>query len=103
METILVKIKTYIDGDTAISYKDGKKCQKDISEHLDHGAKVILDFTGVDYVITAFLNPIIGDLILERGNDVMQYIGIKNANDSIIQKLKLVKDGALMKREDLDE
>ena len=61
------------------------------------------DFTGVDYVITAFLNPIIGDLILERGNDVMQYIGIKNANDSIIQKIKLVKDGALMKREDLDE
>jgi len=49
------------------------------------------------------LNPIIGDLILERGNDVMQYIGIKNANDSIIQKIKLVKDGALMKREDLDE
>ena len=96
METILVKIKTYIDGDTAISYKDGKKCQKDISEHLDHGAKVILDFTGVDYVI-------IGDLILERGSDVMQYIGIKNANDSIIQKIKLVKDGALMKREDLDE
>ena len=96
METILVKIKTYIDGDTAISYKDGKKCQKDISEHLDHGAKEILD-------ITAFLNPIIGDLILERGNDVMQYIGIKNANDSIIQKIKLVKDGALMKREDLDE
>jgi len=44
METILVKIKTYIDGDTAISYKDGKKCQKDISEHLDHGAKVILDW-----------------------------------------------------------
>ena len=33
----------------------------------------------------------------------MQYIGIKNANDSIIQKIKLVKDGALMKREDLDE
>lgn len=28
METILVKIKTYIDGDTAISYKDGKNVKR---------------------------------------------------------------------------
>ena len=98
-----ILIKKYIDGDTAVSYEDGKKCQKAIIECLDEGNKVILNFDGVEYIITAFLNPIIGDLILERGNEIMKSIGIKNANESIIKKIKLVKDGALVKREDLDE
>lgn len=96
-------IKKYIEGDTAVSYDDGKKCQKDIVECLDKGEKVILDFSGISYVITAFLNPIIGDLILERGDSVMKYIGIKNANETAIGKIKRVRDGALVRREDLEE
>ena len=65
--------------------------------------KITLDFSGIDYVITAFLNPIIGDLILECGNDVMKNITIRNANEMTIQKIKRVRDGALIKREDMDE
>ena len=45
-----ILIKNYIEGDTAVSYDDGKKCQKDIVESLDKGEKVILDFSGIDYV-----------------------------------------------------
>ena len=33
----------------------------------------------------------------------MKNIGIKNANESIIKKIKIVRDGALVRREDLDE
>lgn len=98
-----ILIKNYIEGDTAVSYDDGKKCQKDIVESLDRGENIILNFSGIDYVITAFLNPIIGDLILERGNDVMKSIAITNANAMTIRKIKRVRDGALVKREDLDE
>ena len=98
-----ILIKNYIDGDTAVSYDDGKKCQKDIIESLDRDEKVILDFSGIDYVITAFLNPVIGDLILQRGNNVMKCIAINNANAMTIQKIKRVRDGALVKREDMDE
>ncbi len=101
MKEILVR--QYIDGDTAVSYQDGKKCQEAMSKYLDQGEKVNLDFGGIDYVITAFLNPVIGDLILQRGDGVMKNIGIKNANESIIKKIKLVRDGALLRREDLDE
>lgn len=101
MKNIL--IEQYIEGNTAVSYEDGKKCQKDILNYLDQGEKVDLDFSGIDYVITAFLNPVIGDLILQRGDKVMKYIGIKNANESIIKKIKLVRDGALVRREDLCE
>ena len=98
-----IMIKDYIGSDTAVSYVDGKRCQKDIAECLDKGEKVILNFLGISYVITAFLNPVIGDLILERGNGVMKFIGIKNANETAIQKIKRVRDGALIKREDLEE
>lgn len=98
-----ILIRNYIDSDTAVSYEDGKDCQKDIIKVLDQGEKVNLDFSGIEYVITAFLNPIIGDLILERGYDVMKYIAITNANESIVKKIKLVRDGALVRREDLDE
>ena len=101
MKNIL--IRDYIGGDTAVSYEDGKQCQHDIIKVLDQGDKVNVDFSGIDYVITAFLNPIIGDLILERGDGVMKSIGIKDANESIVKKIKLVRDGALVKREDLDE
>ena len=40
---------------------------------------------------------------LERGNGVMKCIAIKNANETIISKIKQVRDGALMKREDMEE
>ncbi len=98
-----ILMRQYINGDTAVSYEDGKKCQKDVLKELDRNEKVFLNFEGVTYVITAFLNPVIGDLILERGDDVMKKIGILNANASIIKKIKLVRDGALVKREDLEE
>lgn len=98
-----IMVKHYIGGNTAVSYQDGKKCQEAMLQYLKQGEKVNLDFSGIDYVITAFLNPIIGDLILQRGDGVMRNIGIKNANESIIKKIKLVRDGALIKREDLEE
>lgn len=102
----MVKIKDYVKGDTAISYEDGVRCKKEIVEELDAAVQsqsVILDFEGVSYVITAFLNPIIGDLILERGTSVMKTIQIENANNDIIMKIKMVRDGALLKREDTED
>lgn len=98
----LIRISDYVAGDTATSYEDGKKCLEAILQIID-GEPVELDFDGVDYVITAFLNPIIGDLILEKGDSVMKRISIINATNNTIQKIKLVKEGALLKREDIDD
>lgn len=98
----VIRIGEYVDGNTATSYEDGRKCLYDIMEVVK-SENVIFDFTGIDYVITAFLNPVIGDLILENGEDIMKKIDIKNANLSTIEKIKMVKDGALLKREDMEE
>ena len=62
-----------------------------------------MDFENVKYVITAFLNPIVGDLIINYGNEVMKKIEITNASEDILKKVKIVKDGALLKRDDFED
>ena len=93
----VIRVCKYVNGNTATSYEDGRKCLHDIMDVVKT-ENVILDFTGIDYVITAFLNPVIGDLILENGEDIM-----KKVNLSTIEKIKMVKNGALLKREDMEE
>lgn len=100
---MIILIKDIVGSKTAISYEDGEKCLKQVIEGIENNEKVILDFTGIEFVITAFLNPVIGDLIIKYGSDIMQKIEIRNATKNIIEKIKIVKDGALVKREDLEE
>lgn len=99
---MVIKIKDYTQDDTAMSYDDGKRCLEDMLRVIDQ-ENIILDFSGINYVITAFLNPVIGDLIFKKGIEVMKKIEIKNAKESVIGKIKTVKDGTLLKREDMDE
>ncbi len=96
-----IKVFDYVQNDTAVSYDDGKKCYDEIIKVIDT-ENVVIDFSNVKFVITAFLNPLIGDLILQKGKNIMAKISIKNANDNIIDKIKIVKDGALLKREDIE-
>ncbi|WP_296046864.1 STAS-like domain-containing protein [uncultured Gemmiger sp.] len=104
---MVVFIKDYAKGASAISYEDGKKCfdaiANGIKQNGNNDNMIVLDFAGIEFVITAFLNPVIGDMILNYGSDIMSKVQIRNANGSIIEKIKLVKDGALLKREDMDE
>ncbi|MEE1230950.1 MAG: STAS-like domain-containing protein, partial [Phascolarctobacterium sp.] len=60
--TILVK--DIVGSETAIAYDDGVKCLDLVLESLEKDGSVELDFQGVEFVITAFLNPVIGDLII---------------------------------------
>ena len=96
-----IRIYDFVNGESATSYDEGIRCLQAILPIIDTD-DVELDFNGVNFVITAFLNPVIGDLILETGNEVMKKIRIVNANDNIIQKIKMVKEGTLLKREDMD-
>ena len=96
-----LKVYDYVQNDTAVSYDDGKKCYDEIIKVIDN-ENVIIDFANIKFVITAFLNPLIGDLILQKGTNIMAKVSIKNANENIIDKIKIVKDGALLKREDIE-
>ncbi|WP_370778995.1 STAS-like domain-containing protein [Gemmiger formicilis] len=104
---MVIYIRDYAKGASAISYEDGKRCFDTISCSINENGitdnTIILDFSGIDFVITAFLNPVIGDMILNYGDDIMSKVQIRNANGAIIEKIRLVKEGALLKREDLNE
>lgn len=41
--------------------------------------------------------------VIENGKDVMEQIEIENADNDILKKIKIVKDGAFLKKADLDE
>lgn len=100
----MVLVRDFIDGEYAVSYEDGLKCKNAILQEIEkENIPVELNFEGVYFVITVFLNPIIGDLILERGPEVISYIDIKNADENIIKKIKMVRDGALLKRGDSED
>ena len=94
-----LKIFNYTSSDKAVSYDDGKKCLDDILKYIDE-EDVTLDFEGVQFAITAFLNPVIGDLIIQKGAGIMDKIQIENANSNIVNKIVIVRDGALLKREE---
>ena len=98
-----LKIREYAHGDTAISYDEGVRCFNQIKTGIENEEMITLDFEGIKFVITAFLNPIIGDVILNYGTEGMGKINIINSTPDILNKIKIVKDGALLKREDINE
>lgn len=98
-----IEINNFAQGDTAISYDEGKRCYELIKKSLQDKEKVFLDFAGINYVIMAFLNPVIGELIIENGEDVRKKVEIENANIDILKKIKMVQEGAFLKRTDLNE
>lgn len=51
---MIIKIKDFAQGDTAVSYEEGRKCYDLMKEGLNRGEKIVLDFNDVKYVITAF-------------------------------------------------
>lgn len=96
-----IRIREFTDGDTAVSYEGGKECLKKELETLEQTEEIVLDFEGISYAITAFLNPVIGDLILDKGSDIMKRVQIVNADKVILWKIKMVEEGMLLKRGDI--
>lgn len=55
-------IKDIIKSELAVSTEDGEKVFKKINSYLQKNEKVELDFAGISFMITAFLNSAIGSL-----------------------------------------
>lgn len=96
-------IKDYTEaGANAVSYEGGRRCLEKELRELQYNERIELDFEGVSYAIAAFLNPVIGDLILAKGADIMQRVDLLNANEAIMQKVTMIIDDELLKREDME-
>ena len=59
-------IRDIVKSESAIAYDDGSKCLNLVMDSIEKDGSVVLDFQGINFVITAILNPVIGDLIIKR-------------------------------------
>ncbi len=57
-----LSVKDIINSPLAVSTEKGEMVFKTINSHLQNNEKVIIDFKGIDLMITAFLNAAIGKL-----------------------------------------
>ncbi|WP_186652346.1 STAS-like domain-containing protein [Streptococcus sp. sy004] len=102
METLI--IRDIINSNSANIDKKGNLVFQAIKERIEKDQPVILDFTGIDTLITAFLNLAIGQLYdLRPATELTQLVKIKRdtVSDSHFQKIALVLTNSKEKRQEL--
>lgn len=93
MTTLL--IKDFTQSKRAISAQDGEKVYNEILSHFTKREPVVLDFSGIELTITAFLNSSIGKLYSQFPSEVIrELLDIQNLENDEKRLLKLVIDKA---------
>lgn len=99
MEVVNIEIKKYIVTSMAVSSERAEPIFTDIKEALLQGKNVIVDFSGVKLVITAFLNIALGKLygVEEFSKEFIEAaVRFKNTNESIEEMINEVKANSLI-------
>ena len=95
MDSYSLKINEHITLNKGVTPDEGEIIFQILSEQFSQGNKVILDFTGVEMMTTAFLNVAIGNLYKTYNSDqlkeMMEFNGL---TESIAMKIKQVTDAA---------
>ena len=93
-----LRIINIINSEFAVSPEDGDSIFNLIKEKVDSKEKVIIDFSGIDIMTTAFLNNAIGKLYnIYDKEKLNQYISMKNISKSDFNLVKKVIDRAKIK------
>lgn len=96
----IINIKHEINKNDAISAEDGKLIFEKIKSFIDTQQEVMVDFEGIDLVLSTFLNPAIGQLYyLYEKNVVNTFFHYRNLVDVDEQTLDRVIQNALNQKE----
>lgn len=90
-------VKDIINSELAVSTEKGELVFDAINSHLQKKEKVIVDFKGIDLMITAFLNAAIGKLYGNKnysGNFLNEHIQLVNIESEDISLFKDVIERA---------
>lgn len=91
------KIKVYkiIGGPSALTVEQGDMVYEQIKRALESCSKVIIDFDGIESMITPFLNSAIGKLYGDYdGSELSQKLSIINQPEGTNRKINLVIQNA---------
>lgn len=95
---MIIKVKDVIGTDLAVSVEDGNILFDEIVACLKKSQDIILDFSDLDLITTAFLNNAFGRLYSEFNSEVLnKHITIHNIRKGDLINLKDVRDRATYK------
>lgn len=90
-----ILIKDFTQSSRAVSAHHGEKIYSEIVTHFKKKEPVILDFSGIELTITAFLNSCIGKLYgTFSSEEIKDMLDIQNLQNDEKRLLKLVIDKA---------
>ena len=93
-----LKIINVINSEFAVSPEDGDSIFNLIKEKVKKKKKIVIDFSNIDIMTTAFLNNAIGKLYnIYDKEKLNKYISMKNISKSDLNLMKKVIDRAKIK------
>ena len=93
-----LKIVNVINSEFAVSPEDGDSIFNLIKEKVDSKEKIVIDFSNIDIMTTAFLNNAVGKLYnIYDKEKLNQYISMKNISKSDLNLVKKVIERAKIK------
>lgn len=97
MEKITINLANLISSTMAIRQEDGEKVYSAIVKNLELGKKVELDFSGLEIIVSVFLNNAIGKLYGTKYNKVFEdgLLSVVNISVQDFQTLEIVKRRAI--------
>jgi len=79
----ILKVKDLIKVNFAVTTDDGDSVFKILDRHFENGEKIVLDFSEINILTTAFLNAAIGQLYSKyNSEDISAYLKLENVNNS---------------------
>lgn len=96
MKDVTVNIATIVKGGICVAADDGQRVNAEIAKHIDAGNRVIISFSGITRMTTAFLNAAVGQLYGAYPDEkIRQHLAPPiNAEAWQLNRLKLVVDRA---------
>lgn len=92
---VTIKINDYITMNQGITSEEGEPIYKKIVDSFLKNEDVTLDFKGVTFLTTAFLNVVIGTLYKDYTSEQLQMkLHVQNINDETIARIKKVTTNA---------
>ncbi len=86
-----IGVQNIIEGNFAVTTVDGNNIFELINDSIEKQQKVVLDFSGVSIVTTAFLNAAIGQLYHKfNSDDIIPYLSLSNVEEEDLILFKKV-------------
>lgn len=95
MNTIFIKLNDHITCKKGVTPDEGEPIYNQIVTSLKEGDNVVLDFSDVEMMTTAFLNVVIGNLYKDYTSEQLKsMLSFENLTESIAFRIKKVTDNA---------